>query len=629
MAILCALLYNEKSDSFRAEGGAMMSEMHKGLGGSFISAAEIMEKYGFPPEELQNAAAEYEHFRVVVPFIGAFNTGKSSVINALLDTSLLLTGITANTTVPTELVYGENRLTVFRGEERQIVGIHELRDRTLDLTDVNMIRLELDNPFLRELSGIMMVDMPGLDSGIAQHEKVLRGYLPRSLAYILTFSADEPVIKKSVSNFLSELRLRELPVYVVLTKCDKVPEETAARAKEYLADAIRNLLGVENAEVCCVRSKFEKDVSGLRALLLELQLRADRIRDGIYKERFLRCCRPAEAYLRQRIAGERLTVSELEGRIRQLQAGMELRRGEIEKESGRFRSELPGIVEAIRQKAFESLREIKSAMVSETLAGKYAWAGTDRILSGVLAAGAESEYSAAMLRHLGAVAAILSADLDDAGDAAGRAAAELTERFLAEYSAGKSEVLEEQRGAEIRPQDFFGNEKRPEKQNFFHPPRRREPTAVQTADPAAKAVLDRFLGTRDIFEWMPAVPIQATRGARERFVQKALLDKTLPELLQYVSDCVNIGLSAETNRVENAISDAVIKDYRAREQALADIRREKSDRDTEQEQTLYELKADSDALSQLVEETERLVLTENSEDPAKPEPLFPDFSGLF
>ncbi len=606
-----------------------MSEMHKGLGASFISAAEVMEKYGFPSEELRDAAAEYEHFRVVVPFVGAFNTGKSSALNALLDTSFLPTGITANTTVPTEIVCGGNRLTVFRGEERQIVGIHELRDRTLDLTGVSGIRLELDIPFLRELAGIMMVDMPGLDSGVAQHEKALRSYLPKSLAYILTFSADEPVIKKSVSDFLSELRLRELPVFVVLTKCDKVPEETVARARDYLTETIRELLGVENAEICCIRSKFEKDVSGLRALLRNLQFRADRIRDGIYKERFLRCCRPAEAYLRQRIAGERLTVSELPGRIRQLQAGMELRSGEIARETERFRSELPGIVETVRQKIFESLREIKSTMVSEILAGKYAWAGTDRILSGVMAAGAESEYSAAMLRHLGAVAAILSADLDEDGDA-GRAAAELTGQFLAEYSAGKSEVLAEHGGTEISPHDFFGDEKKPEKQGFFCPPRRREPTAAQTADPAAKAVLDRFLGTRDIFEWMPAVPIQATRGARERFVQKTLLEKTLPEILQYAADCVNIGLSAETDRIGKAVSDAVNKDYRAREQALADIQREKIDRDAEREQILRELEADSERLALLAEEAERLiVLTEEPGNPAKTEPLFPDFGSLF
>lgn len=608
-----------------------MSEMHNSLGGSFISAAEIMEKYDFSSGELRAAAAEYERFCVVIPFIGAFNTGKSSAINALLDTSSLPTGITANTSVPTELVFGENRLTVFRGEARQAIGIHELRDRTLDLTGVSRIRLELNNPFLRELSGIMMVDMPGLDSGIAQHEKALRGYLPKSLAYILTFSADEPVIKKSVSDFLSELRLRELPVYVVLTKCDKVPKEAAARAKEYLTGAIRELLGVENAEVCCICSKFEKDVSELRALLYSLQLRADRIRDGIYKERFLRCCRPAEAYLRQRIAGERLTVSELEGRIRQLQAGMELQNGEIEKESERFRSELPAIEESIRQKIFAGLKEIKSTMVSDILAGKYAWAGTDRILSGIMAAGVESEYSAAMLCHLGAVAAILSADLDDAGEAAGRDAAELTEQFLADYSVGKSEVLEEQSRAEIDPRSFFGDKKRPEKQGFFLPLRRREISAgSQTPDPAAKAVLDRYLGTRDIFEWMPAVPIQATRAARERFVQKTLVEKTLPEILQYASDCVNIGLSAETNRIGNAVADAVRKGYRAREQALADIRREKSDRDAEREQVLRELKTDFDTLSQLMEETERLaILTEEPGDPAKPEPFFLDFDSAF
>lgn len=580
----------------------MMSEMHKGLSGSFISAAEIIEKYGLPAQELRDAAGEYERFRVVVPLIGAFNTGKSSAVNALLDTALLPTGITANTTVPTEIVYGENRLTVFRGDERQIVGIHELRDRTLDLTGVRMIRLELDNPRLRELSGVMMVDMPGLDSGVAEHEKALRGYLPRSLAYILTFSADEPVVKKSVSDFLSELRLRELPVYVVLTKCDKVPEETVARARDYLAETIRGLLGVEHAEVCCIWSKFEKDVSGLRALLQSLQLRADGIRDILYRERFLRLCRPAEAYLRQRLAGERLTVSELEGRIRQLQAGMELRSGEIAKEAERFRSELPGIADSVRQKVFAGLREIKSTMVSEILAGKYAWAGADRILSGIMASGVESEYSTALLRHLGAVAAILSADLDETEDAPGRDAVELTERLLAEYSAGKSDVIGERSAAEINPREFFGDEKRPGERGFFPPAKRQSPPAAKRPpDPAAKAVLDRYLGTRDIFEWMPAVPIQATRAAKERFVQKTLVEKTLPEILKYASDCVSIGLSAETSRIEALIADAVTKDYRARERALSDIRREKSDRDAEREQALSMLEADSERIAELLE----------------------------
>ena len=114
-------------------------------------------------------------------------------------------------------------------------------------------------------------------------------------------------------------------------------------------------------------------------------------------------------------------------------------------------------------------------------------------------------------------------------------------------------------------------------------------------------MLDRYLGTRDIFEWMPAVPIQATRAAKERFVQKTLVEKTLPEILKYASDCVSIGLSAETSRIEALIADAVTKDYRARERALSDIRREKSDRDAEREQALSMLEADSERIAELLE----------------------------
>ena len=54
-------------------------------------------------------------------------------------------------------------------------------------------------------------------------------------------------------------------------------------------------------------------------------------------------------------------------------------------------------------------------------------------------------------------------------------------------------------------------------------------------------------------------------------------------------------------RIEALIADAVTKDYRARERALSDIRREKSDRDAEREQALSMLEADSERIAELLE----------------------------
>lgn len=74
------------------------------------SIPELLQKYGFPSAPLEKALEEYHRFQLFVPVIGTFNTGKSALLNALLGVPLLPTGITAKTSVPTELAYGPSLL---------------------------------------------------------------------------------------------------------------------------------------------------------------------------------------------------------------------------------------------------------------------------------------------------------------------------------------------------------------------------------------------------------------------------------------------------------------------------------------------------------------------------------------
>ncbi len=76
--------------------------------------------------------------------------------------------------------------------------------------------------------------MPGFDSGVALHNKAIDDYLPQSHAYILTFAATEPVIPDSIVNFLRELKLYRLPVYIVITKSKSV---TPAQLDECIENA--------------------------------------------------------------------------------------------------------------------------------------------------------------------------------------------------------------------------------------------------------------------------------------------------------------------------------------------------------------------------------------------------------
>lgn len=304
--------------------------------GGLKRALFLMQRYGLDDGALREALREMEEFYVTVPVIGSFNTGKSAMLNALMGMRLLPEGIEATTLIPTELLYGENGVTVSRGDFTQRMGLGELRCGGIDLQGVSLLRVCCDAPFLRRIESIKLVDMPGLDSLLVQPEQAMRRCLSNSLAYLLVFPADEPVVKQSVAAFLSELRLSEIPVFIVLTKCDKVTPGELAQAKDFLRQNMLRLFGLKEAELCCVSARQEVDE--VADVLLRLQRRAGEIR----RERAAAHLREAglalQSYLSMRVGAAQIPVSELESRSRMLEGRMTQLQGMLGEEQQRFHS---------------------------------------------------------------------------------------------------------------------------------------------------------------------------------------------------------------------------------------------------------------------------------------------------
>jgi GTPase len=88
-----------------------------------------------------------------------------------------------------------------------------------------------------------LVDLPGLDSGIAAHERVIDNYASRSLAYGVVVSIQEGGLRKSLRRALLELAVAQMPVVLILSKADtQRPEEVHAVAERVTAD-ITALMG--------------------------------------------------------------------------------------------------------------------------------------------------------------------------------------------------------------------------------------------------------------------------------------------------------------------------------------------------------------------------------------------------
>ncbi len=159
-----------------------------------------------------------ELFLLVV--VGEFNSGKSALINALLGESYLAEGVTPTTSQIHVLKYGER-------------GPAELSE-----DDIWVIHYPAE--FLREIN---MVDTPGTNAVLRQHEAIARDFVPRSDLVVFVTSADRP-FTESERAFLEHIRDWGKKVVVVINKIDILETGTAVEeVTDFVADNAHQLLG--------------------------------------------------------------------------------------------------------------------------------------------------------------------------------------------------------------------------------------------------------------------------------------------------------------------------------------------------------------------------------------------------
>jgi small GTP-binding protein len=190
----------------------------------FDAAAEHQEALDRSIEQLD------ELFLLVV--IGEFNAGKSAFINALLGSRVVAEGVTPTTAQINVLQYGES-------VERQV------REPSLHV-------ITAAAPLLRE---IHIVDTPGTNAIIREHEAITAQFVPRSDLVLFVTSADRP-FTESERAFLEQVRGWGKKVVVVINKVDILDSADDVEAvRTFVAENARAFLGV-SPEIFPVSSRL-------------------------------------------------------------------------------------------------------------------------------------------------------------------------------------------------------------------------------------------------------------------------------------------------------------------------------------------------------------------------------------
>ncbi len=185
---------------------------------------------------------------LVIPLVGEFSSGKTSLINVLTDNKQLETASKATTATIFEIRFGCERC------HAEIVGdggnsVEETEEiggiKNAALQDVDLVRIY--DTSKKVSSSLVLVDTPGLSSSDPRHKLALTGYLPQADAIFLVADVNQQ-ITRSLIDFVNNTKLVERPMYLILTKCDTKTANEVKAVKEYIKRNIN--LPVEN--IICV-----------------------------------------------------------------------------------------------------------------------------------------------------------------------------------------------------------------------------------------------------------------------------------------------------------------------------------------------------------------------------------------
>ena len=153
--------------------------------------------------------------------VGEFNSGKSAFINALLGQKLLKEGVTPTTAQINILRFGD------RTDQSLVEQNHQVVFLPIDL-----------------LSEISIVDTPGTNAVIREHEELTTHFVPRADLVLFITSADRP-FTESERNFLERIRDWGKKVILVLNKVDLFQDEDELnQVVTFLKENALALLGI-------------------------------------------------------------------------------------------------------------------------------------------------------------------------------------------------------------------------------------------------------------------------------------------------------------------------------------------------------------------------------------------------
>jgi GTP-binding protein EngB required for normal cell division len=189
-----------------------------------------------------------DRFQLAV--LGQFKRGKSTLLNALIGTSVLPTAVVPLTAIPTFVEAGTVPCvrSIFASGAREEFSAEQpeqLADPLAQLVTeeanpnnrLGLARVEVSLPVPLLESGVVLIDTPGVGSTFSHNTERAEAVLPECDAALFVVSPDPPITEVEIS-YLARIQATVARLIIVLNKIDSVESQDLTKTVAFLREVL-------------------------------------------------------------------------------------------------------------------------------------------------------------------------------------------------------------------------------------------------------------------------------------------------------------------------------------------------------------------------------------------------------
>ena len=202
---------------------------------------------------------------LLIPIVGGFSAGKSTLLNTLMGRSLLPTAIRPETALATELHYGDvEYIDAFDSQNQahryEISQFAEINNNAANYTH---LKIYLNCSLLRDIEPAVLVDMPGFESPLDLHNKAIDYYLDKGCLYVGLISCQDGTLTESMLLQLEKIDSYGCPFHIFVSKTDLRTQSEVDEVVETIQGQLSIAFLGSDMKVGTVNNKSAQQVEAL------------------------------------------------------------------------------------------------------------------------------------------------------------------------------------------------------------------------------------------------------------------------------------------------------------------------------------------------------------------------------